>query len=190
MPLHFSRGISDAILPMKTSDGTRQFSLSDEQFQDLARELENYRRFTASPIVCLIDASGLLIAKAGKAKDRALVLLAALGAANFSSSAQMAKLLGEGGGFKAQSYEGSRYTIYFYGVGTEHILISVYTRNSPLSVIQHFAMRFEPKLYNILNRAVDSEKFKIRDGIIKEKLSKKEFENELSSKLDSVLQRQ
>jgi len=173
-----------------TRDGTRHYSLSDEQFQDLAYELEAFRKFTGSPVVCLIDSSGLLIAKAGKAKDRALVLLSALGAANFSASAQMAMLLGENGGFKAQSYEGTRFTLYFYAVGADHILISVYTKNSPLSVIQHFAIRFEPKLHQILTRPADSEQFRIRDGILREKLSEKEFESELSSKLNSILQRQ
>ena len=170
-------------------DGTRRFGLSDEQFTDLGREIELYRRHCAAPVACLVDSSGLLISKAGSAKDKALVLLATLSAANYSASIQMAKLVGERSGFKAQCFEGSRFSVYLHEVPDDHMLITVFGKNSPLSVVQHFSARYVPRLQQILWRTTDEESYSRKDLELRSEISKREFEEELSAKLSRVLSR-
>lgn len=176
-------------MPSLSRDGTRQLELSDEQFGELAEELENYRRLCASPLVALSDTAGLLLAKSGKAKDKALVLLSALAAANFSASFQMAKLVGERTGFIAQCYEGARFSIYMHEVPDDYLLVTVFGKNSPLSIVQHFAARYSPRMQQILWRNNSDENFTRRSKQIKEEISKREFEDELTQKLSQVLTR-
>jgi len=176
-------------MPSLRKDGTKRFGLSDEQFTDLARELELFRRHCAAPVTCLTDSSGLLLSKAGKAKDKALVLLATLAAANNAASLQMAKLLGEKEGFKSQCYEGERFSVFLQEVPDDYLLVTVFAKNSPLSIVQHFSNRYVPKFQQILWRTSDDESYFRRDAELKSEISNREFEDELNEKLSRVLTR-
>ncbi len=174
---------------MLSDDGTKRLHLSDQQYLDLTQELEMFRCQIASPIACVISSSGMMVAKAGKARDKALVLLSTLASANFASSAQMAKLLGEKHGFIAQCYEGERFSIYLHGAGEDYLIAAVFGKKAPLSVVQHFSNIYCARFQRILERINTDGSFRRQKALLEQELGRREFEEELSDKLGRVLAR-
>ena len=86
--------------------------------------------------VLLIDQAGNVVASCGKnRKDLDLTSLAALAAANFGATSQMAKLIGEDD-FSLLFHKGKRDSIHFAKVGNELILVTIFGDEVSLGLVR------------------------------------------------------
>ncbi len=86
--------------------------------------------------VLLIDHAGNVVASCGQnRKDLDMTSLAALAAANFGATSQMAKLIGEDD-FSLLFHKGKRDSIHFAKVGQEMILITIFGDEVSLGLVR------------------------------------------------------
>ena len=92
---------------------------------------------SSSPLsVLLIDRSGQLIAQKGDTPaDVDVMSLAALTAANFGATAEIARLLGEEE-FTLLFHKGKSENVYFSSVGEHTIMVTLFNDQTPLGVIR------------------------------------------------------
>ncbi|NPA95938.1 MAG: roadblock/LC7 domain-containing protein [Thermodesulfobacteria bacterium] len=84
----------------------------------------------------LIDQAGNVVASCGKnRKDLDVTSLAALAAANFGATSQMAKLIGEDD-FSLLFHKGKRDSIHFAKVGDELILVTIFGDDVSLGLVR------------------------------------------------------
>ena len=86
--------------------------------------------------VLLIDHAGNIVASCGRIKrGMDMTSLAALAAANFGATSQMAKLIGEDD-FSLLFHKGKKDSIHFAKVGHEMILITIFRDDVSLGLIR------------------------------------------------------
>ncbi len=86
--------------------------------------------------VLLIDQAGNVVASCGKSrKDLDITSLAALAAANFGATSQMAKLIGEDD-FSLLFHKGKRDSIHFAKVGNDLILVTIFGDEVSLGLVR------------------------------------------------------
>ncbi len=86
--------------------------------------------------VLLIDQAGNVVASCGKnRKDLDLTSIAALAAANFGATSQMAKLIGEDD-FSLLFHKGKRDSIHSAKVGNELILVTIFGDEVSLGLVR------------------------------------------------------
>ncbi len=86
--------------------------------------------------VLLIDQAGNVVASCGQnRKDLDVTSLAALAAANFGATSQMAKLIGEDD-FSLLFHKGKRDSIHFAKVGNELILVTIFGDEVSLGLVR------------------------------------------------------
>jgi predicted regulator of Ras-like GTPase activity (Roadblock/LC7/MglB family) len=85
--------------------------------------------------VLLADRSGQLIAHQGQSPDVDTLALAALTAANFGATAEIARLLGEEE-FTLLFHKGRSENVYFSAVGEHTILVTLFDDKTSLGLIR------------------------------------------------------
>ncbi len=85
--------------------------------------------------VLLIDRSGQLIAHQGRTPDVDILALAALTAANFGATAEIARLLGEEE-FTLLFHKGRTENVYFSAVGDHTIMVTLFDDKTSLGLIR------------------------------------------------------
>jgi predicted regulator of Ras-like GTPase activity (Roadblock/LC7/MglB family) len=85
--------------------------------------------------VLLIDRSGQLIAHHGNTPEIDLLSLAALTAANFGATAEIAKILGEEE-FTLLFHKGKNENVYFSAIGENVIMVTLFAENTSLGLIR------------------------------------------------------
>ena len=86
--------------------------------------------------VLLIDQSGNIVASCGeKRRDLDMTSLAALAAANFGATSQMAKLIGEDD-FSLLFHKGKKDSIHFAKVGQDMILVTIFGDEVSLGLVR------------------------------------------------------
>lgn len=85
--------------------------------------------------VLLADRSGQLIAHQGHSPDVDILALAALTAANFGATAEIARLLGEEE-FTLLFHKGRSENVYFSAVGDHTIMVTLFDDKTSLGVIR------------------------------------------------------
>jgi len=85
--------------------------------------------------VLLIDRSGQLIAHQGRAPDVDILALAALTAANFGATAEIARLLGEEE-FTLLFHKGRNENVYFSAIGDHSIMVTLFDDKTSLGLIR------------------------------------------------------
>jgi predicted regulator of Ras-like GTPase activity (Roadblock/LC7/MglB family) len=84
----------------------------------------------------VIDDAGNIVANCGEGKSGFdLLSLAALAAANFGATSQMAKLIGEDD-FSLLFHKGKSESIHFSRIGDEFILISIFSDDVSLGLVR------------------------------------------------------
>jgi predicted regulator of Ras-like GTPase activity (Roadblock/LC7/MglB family) len=84
----------------------------------------------------VIDDAGNIVANCGDGKSSFdLLSLAALAAANFGATSQMAKLIGEDD-FSLLFHKGKNESIHFAKIGTDFILISIFSDDVSLGLVR------------------------------------------------------
>lgn len=85
--------------------------------------------------VMIIDLAGKLILDRGSLDMDDIVALAVLSAANFATTVQIARLLGEED-FTLLFHKGDKRNIHFNRLGTDHIIITLFDDSVPLGLIR------------------------------------------------------
>jgi predicted regulator of Ras-like GTPase activity (Roadblock/LC7/MglB family) len=100
----------------------------------------------------LVDRAGYVLANRGDPSSLDVMALAALSAANYGASAEIAQLIGEED-FDLMFHKGKRENIHYAKIGTEHFLITLFARNVSLGVIRLKTATVARKILPILKRA-------------------------------------
>jgi predicted regulator of Ras-like GTPase activity (Roadblock/LC7/MglB family) len=127
--------------------------------QDVERDLDNLHRTQAildrvvseaeAPGVFLVDNDGFLVAEAGEIEnDR--VALAALIAASFGATAEVARILGEAS-FNKLTHQGEKNSLFVIKAGERHILIVVFGSETNLGLVKLYAEQASEALGEFLD---------------------------------------
>ncbi|MBW1966674.1 MAG: dynein regulation protein LC7 [Deltaproteobacteria bacterium] len=99
-------------------------------------QIENTLIKAGVDTVLLIDETGNVVAACGdKTCDLDTTSLAALAAANFGATSQIAKLIGEDD-FALLFHKGKKDSIHFARIGTELILVTIFGDNVSLGLVR------------------------------------------------------
>jgi predicted regulator of Ras-like GTPase activity (Roadblock/LC7/MglB family) len=109
--------------------------LSKEAINSIIAILDEDLLRAGADCVLLVDRSGNLIVNRGDPANLDVVALAALSAANFGATAEIAKLIGEDD-FALLFHKGKNENIHFTKVGGGFILITLFGRDVSLGVIR------------------------------------------------------
>ena len=125
--------------------------------------LGNMLSASQATAVFLIDRSGHLIADHGTAPDVDISALAALTAANFGATAEIAQLLGEEE-FSLLFHKGSSESVYFSAIGENAILVTLFDDKTSLGVIRLRVSQMIDQLSKIVSPIFERERRPLRDA--------------------------
>jgi predicted regulator of Ras-like GTPase activity (Roadblock/LC7/MglB family) len=109
--------------------------LSKEAINSIIAIIDEDLLRAGADCVLLVDRSGNLIVNRGDPANLDVVALAALSAANFGATAEIAKLIGEDD-FTLLFHKGKNENIHFTKVGKGFILITLFGKDISLGVIR------------------------------------------------------
>ncbi len=90
---------------------------------------------SGAELVVVADLSGNLILRCGSLEMEDIFSLAALSAANFAATAQIAKLIGEED-FTLMFHKGGKRNIHFSRLGSDYLIITLFNDNVSLGLIR------------------------------------------------------
>jgi predicted regulator of Ras-like GTPase activity (Roadblock/LC7/MglB family) len=172
----------DSLLP----DGTKRIQLGKDQFKDLNQVLRGFYQRTKCQAILLTDASGLMLAKQGPMESKNLALLSTLAAADYAATLEMSKIIGEKDGFKVHFHEGAQFNLYLTGVNETCYIVVVFSKSTTFGMVRVQATKTVEALYEILEREPVGEMHEQPQQTAAE-MSKEEFQEELSARLDDIL---
>ncbi len=120
-----------------------------EKVKELQRVLDSQLLAIGVSLAILIDEAGNVIVAAGNENGVDTTSLAALAAANFGATAQIAKLLGEED-FSILYHKGKRDNIHFTKIGMDFILVTIFTDEIPLGLVRLRVNQVAHELLNLL----------------------------------------
>ena len=123
--------------------------LSKEAINSIIAILDEDLLRAGADCVLLVDRSGNLIVNRGDPANLDVVALAALSAANFGATAEIAKLIGEDD-FALLFHKGKNENIHFTKVGRGFILITLFGKDVSLGVIRLKTVKVTEDLLPIL----------------------------------------
>lgn len=129
--------------------------ISESELGNIARLLGKLSLDTGAIHVLLLDKSGQLISAQGQSADRDLVALGALLAGAFSSSRQVAAILGEHD-FRAILQQGVHESVYTSLVGESWLLVIAFEKHTHVGLVKVLARRAVDELERILERVLVS----------------------------------
>jgi len=109
--------------------------LTPEKVSKLERLLQDYLISIGVNLALLIDEAGNILVSVGQNEDVDVTSLAALAAANFGATNQIAKLLGEDD-FSILYHKGKKDNIHLSKIGEDIILVTVFTDEVPLGLVR------------------------------------------------------
>ncbi len=129
----------------------------------------------------LVDSDGFLVAEAGDIEiDR--VALAALIAASFGATAEIARIMGESD-FDRLTHQGKTRSLFIGKAGKRHILIVIFGRETNLGLVKLYAENAATQLGDILDGKVQLEASKNK---IEAQADESKDEDNLDSWLDDM----
>jgi predicted regulator of Ras-like GTPase activity (Roadblock/LC7/MglB family) len=123
--------------------------LSKEAINSIIAILDEDLLRAGADCVLLVDRSGNLIVNRGDPANLDVVALAALSAANFGATAEIAKLIGEDD-FALLFHKGRNENIHFTKVGRGFILITLFGKDVSLGVIRLKTVKVTEDLLPVL----------------------------------------
>ncbi len=172
--------------PQPGDFGLTRISLSQSQFHDINQLLAKLHEKTKCPAIILTDHSGLVIAQDGSMDTNELPTLAALSAADYAATSEMARIIGEADGFKMHYHEGPRMNVYVSGVIDKFILVIVFSKDTTFGMVKVLTNKAIKEFEEIFNRQHNQEE-QVEAAQLKGKLNEDEFCDELTSRLDAAL---
>jgi len=123
----------------------------EEDARDLAQRLDAFLRASRSTLVILIDRSGQIIAERGYSRKRDVEELAALAAAAFAATEQVAKLIGEES-FSVLFHQGEERNIHLSVVGDTALMLTAFDDRTTLGLVRLYAGEAARNLLAIVQR--------------------------------------
>ena len=123
--------------------------LTKEAINTLVAILDEDLLRAGADCVLLVDRSGNLIVNRGDPANLDVVALAALSAANFGATSEIAKLIGEDD-FALLFHKGKNENIHFTKIGKGFILITLFGKDVSLGVIRLKTAKVTEQLLPIL----------------------------------------
>lgn len=144
----------------KKIDGSKITILSSEQYEAIKKCLGELYSKTKANAVLFADIAGQLIGERGDTSHINTTVLAALAAADFSATAEMAKLVGEEARFKLLFHEGEKNNVYLTNVGDEYFLIIIFQSNVALGMVRVYTKKAVEALDKIIKEGGSSKTVK------------------------------
>jgi predicted regulator of Ras-like GTPase activity (Roadblock/LC7/MglB family) len=144
----------------KKIDGSKITILSSEQYEAIKKCLGELYSKTKANAVLFADIAGQLIGERGDTSHINTTVLAALAAADFSATAEMAKLVGEEARFKLLFHEGEKNNVYLTNVGDEYFLIIIFQSHVALGMVRVYTKKAVEALDKIIKEGGSSKTVK------------------------------
>jgi len=123
----------------------------EEDARELAQRLDAFLRASRSSLVILIDRSGQIIAERGYSRKRDVEELAALAAAAFAATEQVAKLIGETS-FSVLFHQGEERNIHLSVVGDAALMLTTFDDRTTLGLVRLYAGDAAQSLMPVMQR--------------------------------------
>lgn len=159
------------IEPLREENG-QNFILSEEVYNGVCKILEKLANKTRAELVVFCDSNGYPVSHVGANPDMDLWALSSLAANNFSATAEMATMIGEGKSFKFLFHEGERVNTYISDVGFNFILLIVFNVDVAIGMIRIFTNKAIDELTRLLKSETEKETRDFMDLEFKDLLSK------------------
>jgi len=167
--------------------GLNKIVLSRKQFEQINAILEKLQEKTKCTAAILSDISGLVIAHKGTMNVGSYSILSALTAANYAATNEIAGLIGESEGFKMHYHEGPELNLYVTAAKNQFIFVIVFSKETTFGMVRVLSTKVVKELTEVFSHQ-DNTLEEQQDGeFIRESLNDDEFEDELTSRLDSIL---
>jgi predicted regulator of Ras-like GTPase activity (Roadblock/LC7/MglB family) len=127
--------------------------IPESELGNLARVLGRLAEDTGAGHVLLLDKSGQLISSQGQASQRDVVSLGALLAGAFSSSRQVAQILGEKD-FRSILQQGVHESISTSLIGEQWLLVVVFDKQTHVGLVKVLARKVVEELERVLERVL------------------------------------
>lgn len=168
-------------------DGMKRLFLSRKQFDEAGGVLRGFYQKTKCPVVVLADAAGMLVSHSGTMDNQNAGLLSALAAGNLAATGEIARLCGEEGGFQAQFLEGKKRGFYVSPVDGNFLVAVVFAENTTLGMVRVLLTKVMEQLREALRHKEGEEGGGETVEITMKAVESEGFQDELSSRLDSIL---
>lgn len=155
--------------------------VSEIELGNIARVLGRLTLDTGGSHVLLLDKSGQLISAQGQVGQRDIIALGALLAGAFSSSRQVAEILGEKD-FRSILQQGVYESIYTSLIGEQWLLVVVFDKQTHVGLVKVLARKACDELERVLER--------VRAGgtRAKDQVVNVQFRNSVESTIDHLFQ--
>lgn len=155
--------------------------VSENELGNIARVLGRLTLDTGGSHVLLLDKSGQLISAQGQVGQRDILALGALLAGAFSSSRQVAEILGEKD-FRNILQQGVYESIYTSLIGEQWLLVVVFDKQTHVGLVKVLARKATDELERVLER--------VRAGgtRAKDQVVNVQFRNSVENTIDYLFQ--
>lgn len=155
--------------------------VSESDLVTISRVLGRLTLDTSGSHVLLLDKSGQLIAAQGQVGQRDIIALGALLAGAFSSSRQVAEILGEKD-FRNILQQGVYESIYTSLIGDQWLLVVVFDKQTHVGLVKVLARKASDELERVLER--------VRAGgtHAKDQVVNVQFRNSVENTIDYLFQ--
>lgn len=155
--------------------------VSESELGNIARVLGRLTLDTGASHVLLLDKSGQLISAQGQTGQRDIIALGALLAGAFSSSRQVAEILGERD-FRTILQQGVHESLYSSLIGEQWLLVIVFDKQTHVGLVKVLARRASEELERVLER--------VRAGgaQAKEQIVNVQFRDSVANTIDLLFQ--
>ena len=125
--------------------------VSETELEHIARILGRLNTDTGASHTILLDKSGQVISSQGDPSERDLVALGALLAGTFSSSRQVAEILGERD-FRTILQQGERESIMTSLIGGAWLLVVIFEKQTHVGLVKILGRKASEELERVLDR--------------------------------------
>ncbi len=155
--------------------------VSESELGNIARVLGRLTLDTGASHVLLLDKSGQLVSAQGQTGQRDIIALGALLAGAFSSSRQVAEILGEKD-FRTILQQGVHESMYTSLIGEQWLLVIVFDKQTHVGLVKVLARRASDELERVLERV------KVGGAQAKEQVVNVQFRDSVANTIDLLFQ--
>ena len=155
--------------------------VSEGELGNIARVLGRLTIDTGASHVLLLDKSGQLVSTQGDGGTRDLIGLGALLAGAFSSSRQVAEILGEQD-FRSILQQGVHESLFTSLIGNQWLLVVVFDRQTHIGLVKVLARRASDELDRVLERVRSA------GQQVKEQVVNVQFRDSVANTIDLLFQ--
>lgn len=124
--------------------------LTGEALDTIASILDRDLLRSGADCALLVDRAGYVIVNRGDPSNLDVMALAALSAANYGATEEIARLIGEDD-FDLMFHKGKRENVHYAKIGSEFFLITLFAKNVSLGLIRLKTAKVAEQLLSVLN---------------------------------------